>query len=77
MTDPLVAVDERMILNQRECECTGFFFKGRIEINVGARGTGKEQEYEHGIDVKGLPDRPRCASGEKDNAPPYSVRSRE
>jgi len=37
MTDPFVAVDEWMILNQREGECTGFFFKGRIKI-VSAKG---------------------------------------
>ena len=32
MSDPLIAVDERMILNQREGERGGFFFKGRIKI---------------------------------------------
>ena len=32
MTNPFIAIDEGMILNQREGECGGFFFKGRIKI---------------------------------------------
>ena len=37
MTSPFIAVNEGMILNQREGECGGFFFKGRIKI-ISAKG---------------------------------------
>ena len=47
MTSPFIAVDEGMILNQREGEGGGFFFKGRIKIiptKKGARlGCGRFQ----------------------------------
>jgi hypothetical protein len=37
MSDPFIAINERMILNQGEGERGGFFFKGRIKI-LSAKG---------------------------------------
>jgi len=37
MTSSFITVDEGMILNQREGECCGFFFKGRIKV-ISAKG---------------------------------------